>query len=121
MDIGVDASSTPVKNFLQNVPANMDVQEVVMSPDRTQLAWKFTVRPLPLGIKAAINSSFVRRSAPYEAGLWTSDLNFNHLDRIGTVDIRDDKINAVRWTPDGKNLSFIDDNALYTVPVNETR
>ena len=118
MDLGIDASSAPVKNFIQNVPANMDVQEVALSPDRTQLAWKFTVKPLPLGVKATINSSYVRRSKPFKAGLWISDLNFNHLREIGTVDIRDDKISMVRWTSDGKSLSFVDDDTLYTVPVN---
>ena len=118
MDLGVDVSSAPVENFIQNVPANLDVQEVALSPDRTRLAWKFVVKPLPLGIKVTINSSYVRHSAPSEAGLWTSDLNFNHLHEIGTVDIRDDQISTVRWTPDGKSLSFVDDNALYTVPVN---
>ena len=118
MDLGVDAASVPVKNFIQDIPPNMDIQEVVLSPDRTHLAWKFTVRPLLLGIEATINSSYVRRSSPYEAGLWTSDLNFNHLHEIGTADIRNDAISTVRWTPDGRSLSFFDQNTLYTVPVD---
>ena len=118
MDLGADASSAPVQNYIQNVPANMDVQEVSLSPDRKLLAWKFTVKPLPLGLKATINSGYVRRSAPTLAGLWVSDLNFNHLREIGTLDIRDDHVSNLRWTPDGKRLSFIDGDALYTVPIN---
>ncbi len=117
-DFGDVPASAPAKFYLPHVPANMDVQEVVMSPDHTHLAWKFTVKPLPLGIEATINSNYVRYSAPYEAGLWTSDLNFNHLHEVGTIGTQEDKISTVRWTPDGKSLSFVDNNALYTVSVN---
>lgn len=116
-DFGDVSSSVPAKFYLPQVPANMDVQEVVLSPDRTRLAWKFAVKPLPLGIKATINSSYVRHSAPSEAGLWISDLNFNHLHEIGTLDIRDDHVSNLRWTPDGQQLSFINADALYTVPI----
>lgn len=89
-----------------------------MSPDRKLLAWKFAVKSLPLGLKSTINSDFVRRSAPAAAGLWVSDLNGNDLREIGTLDIRDDSISNVRWTPDGTRLSFIDAGDLYTVPIN---
>ncbi len=116
-DFGDNPASAPAKFYLPQVPANMDVQEVVMSPDRTRLAWKFGVKPLPLGIQATINSSYVRHSAPAEAGLWTSDLNFNHLRKIGTLDIRDDHVSNLRWTPDGQQLSFINDGAFYTIPM----
>ena len=104
--------------YIQHVPPNMDVQQVVLSPDRSRLAWKFAVKPLPLGLKATINSGYVRHSSPVTAGLWISDLNLNNLREIGTVDIRDDHITNLRWTPDGKRLSFIDGDALYTVPVD---
>jgi len=110
--------ATSPRFYIQHVPANMDVQQVVLSPDRNRLAWKFTVKPLPLGLKATINSGYVRRSSPVAAGLWVSDLNCNNLREIGTVDIRDDQITDLRWTPDGRRLSFIEGAALYTVPAN---
>lgn len=118
MDLGVDVASSPVKNYIQTLPANMTIQEAALSPGRTLLAWHLAVKPLPLGLKATIDSSYVRRSAPNEAGLWVSDLNFNHLREIGTLDIRDDHISNLRWTPDETHLSFIDDGTLYAVPVN---
>jgi len=104
--------------YFQYVPPNMDIQQVRLSPDRSRLAWKFTVKPLPLGLRATINSNYVRRSSPVTAGLWTSDLNCNNLHEVGTVDIRDDQITNLRWTPDGKRLSFIDGDTLYTIPAD---
>ena len=117
-DFGDGPAPAPASFYIPQVPANMDVQEVTLSPDRNRLAWKFTVKPLPLGLKATISSRYVRQSSPVTAGLWTTDLNLNNLHEIGTVDIRDDHITNLRWTPDGKRLSFIDGDALYTVPVD---
>ena len=117
-DFGDGPASAPASFYIPQVPANMDVQEVVLSPDRNRLAWKFTVKPLPLGLKATINSGYVRHSSPSMVGLWISDLNLNHLREIGTLDIRDDHITNLRWMPDGKRLSFMDGDALYTVPAD---
>ena len=117
-DFGDGPSPAPAHFYMPQVPANMDVQQVVLSPDSSRLAWKFSVKPLPLGLKAAINSGYVRRSSPVTAGLWVSDLNLNHLREIGMVDSRDDHITSLRWTPDGKSLSFVDGDALYTVPAD---
>jgi len=117
-DFGDGPSPAPAQFYIPQVPANMDVQQVVLSPDSSRLAWKFVVKPLPFGLKATINSSYVHRSSPVIAGLWVSDLNLNNLREIGTVNSRDDHITNLRWTPDGKRLSFIDGDALYTIPAD---
>jgi hypothetical protein len=117
-DYDVVTPTTSSHFYMQHIPPNMDVQKVILSPDESRLAWKFTVKPLPLGLASTINSSYVRRSAPTVAGLWVSDLNCNHLREIGTLDIRDDHLTNLRWTPDSKKLSFINDNIFYTVPAD---
>ncbi len=118
VNFGGSVASAPCSIYYEHIPPNMDIQEVALSPDGQRLAWKMAVKPLPLGLQAAINSSYVRRSSPTTVGLWTSLVNCSDLYEVGTLDARDDHVSGLRWTPDGKRLSFIDDDTLYTVPAD---
>ncbi len=115
VDFGAAASDSLCRIYYQHIPPNLDVQEVCLSPDGTQLAWLFAVKPLPLGLQSTINSNYVRHSAPNAVGLWVSDLDCGHLRELGRMDIRDGPLSTLHWLPGGHAVSFVNNAALYTI------
>jgi hypothetical protein len=118
VDFGMDAAAAPRTIYYQHISPNFDIKEVTLSPDRTHLAWKFGVKPLPFGLQSTADTSYVRQLSPSSVEIWISSLNCGNLHEIGSLNIRDDSPNTLHWMPDSKGLSFIYNSTLYTVPIS---
>jgi hypothetical protein len=94
---------------------------VVLAPRGDRLAYLLTRTQTPP------QSPLLRRlwqwfgkGVRQERSIWVSDLEGHHMREIGYSIVRpgapipDD----LRWTPDGKQLSFIAGKSLYTVPAD---
>src|SRR5262249_15860372 len=94
-----------------SLPDGAKANEIALSPRGDLRAWRFSFeRSTSSGTKVSSEE------------LWVSQLDGTYMRLIGWVEARpplyDDLAGSLRWTPDGKNLSFIYQKALYTVPVN---
>ena len=116
-DFSAVPSASPRVLYFQYVPANMNVREAALSPHGNRIGWIFEVKSLPFGIDALRNSNYVHHEQPYLVGLWTSKIDCSDLQKVGTLGISDGPLSDLRWTPDGRHLSVICQNALCTVPV----
>lgn len=96
-----------VRPYGIRLPVACKVYEVVLDRQGQRLAWVL-VEPNK------------------EAGVWVSNLAGKGMRQIGALEIEYDKDlgptseipHTVRWLPDGKQLSFLYKNALWTVPAD---
>ncbi|HZT40651.1 MAG TPA: hypothetical protein VFA07_00610 [Chthonomonadaceae bacterium] len=95
-----------------------------ISPQGDRLAWVLTLEnahPEPAWLQRLWALFGQRQRKTF--GLWVSHLDGSQLREIGHINYQpDDEVpQDIRWTPDGKRLSFLYKGALYTVPVDEGR
>jgi hypothetical protein len=97
----------------------------VLSPDKDHIAWKVVCRRSSPFL-TMLGRVFSRlRSEPREtAEIWVSRLDGSGMREIGHLNLHlgpnsvgEKTPSEIRWTPDGKKLSYIYKDTLYTVPV----
>ena len=94
----------------------------VVSPQGDRLAWLVESDYTPPG-SVWLRRVWVflgQRKRPL-VGLWISRVDGSHMQEIGHLNYKpgEEIPQDIRWTPDGKRLSFLYKGGLYTVPVDE--
>lgn len=118
-------AAVPTHAFRVHLPPGLHVELVdpfpVLSPQGDRLAW------LAAREYAPPNSPWLRRIWTFFGqhrqtliGLWVSRLDGNQMQEIGHLAYRpkEEVPQDIRWTPDGKRLSFLYKGGLYTVPAD---
>src|SRR5579884_2324832 len=111
-EASLDGESASVRDYSISWPQSMRVWDMALSRQGDRLAWRL----MPDDLERAT------------CEIWTSDLRGEARRKIGQVknltrltgdrSIRSPFPVKLRWLPDGKRLSFLYDNALWTVPVD---
>jgi len=128
-EVGLYPNPTPPRRHTLRAPPNAQILDIALSPRGDRLAWAFYFSRVPTGMQwlARFIPSLRKRLRPrVGAGLWVSRLDGSEMREIGYQEI-DPNVPAplrlapaeIHWTPDGRRLSFVYKNALYTVPVNQ--
>jgi hypothetical protein len=125
----IKAGAKPTLKLLP-LPKFADNYSTIMSPRGDRIAWVIsgTGRKAPSGLLDKFFHFLGKKPVP-TAGLWVSKVDGSELHEIGrmefpwkakgnTLPSAALRPSLVRWMPDGKHLSFIHDEALYTVPVD---
>lgn len=104
------------------------VMDVALSPRGDRLAWAFAYTPVPLGIRALRRSRLFRGREPSSFGLCVSRVDGSAMRDLGRLSSPGDRglpywaapgrLRCLRWTPDGKRVSFLYEDGLYTVPAD---
>ncbi len=87
--------------------------EAIVSPQGDRIAWKFGATPGPRFLSG---TRFMRHLHPSEAGLYVSRSDGSDMRLLGAFHTPPDELIHLRWTPDGRRLSFACRGSLYTVP-----
>ena len=106
------------------LPAGATVEALVYSPQGDRLAWvinRATFSPLALPLLRRWLPGFIARPQR-SASLWVSGTLGEAMHEVGHIPVRPQGhtfylLDYVRWQPDGKTLSFVSNDNLYTVPV----
>jgi hypothetical protein len=102
------------------------VLDVALSPQGDRLLWRTmdnVYNHKPKVVEWLMERAGLDPCPPLHV-LWTSGLDGSKMREIGRVSIRSNlvcdaaSISNYRWTPDGSRVSYIYDDALWTVPVN---
>jgi hypothetical protein len=119
VDFGLERTAPPPHHFMVTPPRTKDVLEVVLSPDGKNLAWLVVGEDLT-HVKPLDSSKDKDGRTTRE--IWVSQADGIGMKRLGWLltapGYNDVYADSLRWTPDSKHLSFIYENALYTVPVH---
>jgi hypothetical protein len=123
------AGAKPAQKLVP-LPTFADYYNTIVSPNGDRIAWVIS----GTGRKSHTNLlekffSFLGQKPVPTAGLWVSKVDGSELHEIGRMEFPWKpkgnnlpsaalRLSMVRWTPDSKHLSFIHDEALYTVPVD---
>jgi hypothetical protein len=112
------------------LPGFADNYSTIVSPRGDRIAWVIsgTGRKSPTNLLERLFGFLGQKPVP-TTGLWVSKVDGSELHEIGrmefpwkpkgnTLPSAALRPSLVRWMPDGKHLSFIHDEALYTVPVD---
>jgi len=98
------------------------MDEVVLSPDGKRLAWKLHAREngAGSGLLARLLAYFGARPRAM-ISLWVSRLDGSDFHEIGheeapPMHVWPEAIREAQWTPDGRHVSFLFQDALWTVP-----
>ncbi len=107
---------TPHRDIVVPLPSGAVTSEAEMSPDGRRMAWVFDFE---VGLAA---NPMLRRLPFMPLGpgrgiseVWVSDLDGSHMHPVATADTnpRSTGPSQVRWTPDGRRLTFVYNGALY--------
>jgi hypothetical protein len=115
------APSQPVRRVTIPMPADAEYGHIILSPQGDRLLWSmFARQAMPL-------QEWLHRLFPsYKPSLnlvirWqVSRLDGSDMHEIGMIRVsrRNGSYSNPRWLPDGKRISFIHNNTLYTVPAD---
>ena len=96
------------------------LDEVVLNPSGDRLVWEFTGEESPLLYNALqrIYGIFGVHSKQF-ASLWTSKTDGSAMREVGRLHLTSVEVkpHALHWTPDGRNISFLYKEKLYSIPV----
>ena len=92
--------------------------EAALSPNGNRVAWLFGYRTGPLGLSILGRLPKYRYARSTIVGLWISDTNGGGMRLLGNLDTDKGSPDVLRWTPDGKRISFICQDAIWTVPAD---
>ena|SRR5579859_7318626 len=114
-DVDVETERGATRAWEIRFPRGGRAQEVVLSPRADRLAWVFYFgSPYP-----GRNVTKERRAT---CEIWISCLDGSRMHLAGYQsdyqDVYDVSLNGLKWLPDGKRLSFIYADALYTIPAD---
>lgn len=117
------------REFSVNLPARLNTTTsarhaaAALSPDGTRIAWLLyseeVAPPLEQWTARMLSPVLILQRPPrYRLHLYISNADGTGMRAVGHVDVpRGDRSRSVlRWTPDGKRLSFVYNHALWTVP-----
>ena len=105
----------PVRKITLSLPAT-DVTDCALSPAGKQFAWqlyKVHLSPRANLAERAV-ALLLRRRTTYTHSIWVSDLDGGNLRQI-TPETERAGPAYIHWTPDGKNVGYRYDDALWTV------
>ena len=99
-----------------------EVEDVVLNPSGSRLAWRFTAHHTPLlygALKRLYNVFGVYDNT--SVSLWTSKTDGSEMHELGSINLNSPvpQPQLLRWTPDGRNLSFKNDEKLYSIPATK--
>lgn len=92
--------------------------EAALSPGGDRLAWRFEHKPPPFGLTFFNGTALGRSFEPSRVGLWVSRIDGGDMRLIGFVNVGTGAMEMLRWTPDGKRVSFLHQNQLWSVPAD---
>ena|SRR5579871_5556216 len=125
-DILADRANAPTRAHTLTIPMpahTIDTNGLAprLSPQGDRLAWVLILDnapPEPAWLQRL--RSWFGQGKQRTMGLWVSGLDGSAMREIGHIAYRpgDEVPQDIRWTPDGKRLSFLYKGALYTVPVD---
>ncbi len=119
----VDLNANPalVRTLPTVAPPNADIEEMVLSPQGDRIAWKTNtwhdlqsaVSEFMSGLKGTGQRGRVTGYA-----IWVSRLDGTEMKQLGMERLPNSGFGFehLRWLPDGKSVSFVYKNGLYTVP-----
>ncbi len=124
VDFGLGPHTAPPHHVMITPPRTRNRPDVVLSPDGRRLAWLVTGEDI-----THVNHPFGsyheddRTTFLGTQEVWVSRVDGTRMKRLGwllTHPYSGDGVDAeaLRWTPDGKHLSFIYRDGLYIVPVH---
>jgi hypothetical protein len=113
------------RSYTQLAPNNIAADEIVPSPDGKRIAWQVSYDyENPVLVFLHKISSSVQVTKQHRIALWIKDPENAKARELGYL-VEDNaqpnqpaSPNGLAWTPDGKSLSFLYDNALWTLPVD---
>ncbi|HLK56995.1 MAG TPA: hypothetical protein VKU00_10540 [Chthonomonadaceae bacterium] len=122
--VGLYPNNTPESQVTIPLPANMELHDLVLSPQGDRLLWVFSATRAPnfgaflTRIFPFLKSRFTPRTV---VSLQVSRLDGKDRHEIGYMDgdaSKGDPIDHVRWAQDGKRAGFLYNSTLYAVPVD---
>lgn len=122
-EIGLYPNPTPGRKFTVMMPDGAEIRDIALSPQGDRLAWSlFSKRVPPMrAFLAKLLPSLVKNATPsYGISLWTSRTDGKELRELGFQEVKPNDPALpepvdLRWTPDGKRLSFRYKEALYVM------
>jgi hypothetical protein len=113
---------TTARKRIGAFPSKSAAVAAALSPDGTRIAWLVTGSrsrlPIPVWI-ARLWPALWRYAAPRSIfALWVSRADGSDMREVGEEDASTAKRRpcSLAWTPDGKRLSYLYNDALYAVP-----
>ena len=113
-----------VRKFKIHMPSYVVLVDLAFSPHGDRIAWVLMqTHPSPASALLHRILPMVKLVPKTVTGLWVSQIDGSNLHEIGHLDNpsgpnKIPPIDYVRWLPDGKKLSFVYRDALYTVPAD---
>ena len=123
LDIRIGAHTTGLKTPSIQLPPDVGISEIAISPQGDRIAWNLTMPAAPKWVLAL--KRWVRHThgeGEHVEGLWVSRIDGTEMREIGRREMKSDggsepRLYQLQWVPGSKRLSFMFDSALYTVPV----
>jgi hypothetical protein len=92
-------------------PDNLIMSDIALSPQGNKLAWQLEANDF---------------SSSHKVSIWTSGIDCSHKSEVGTTHVDAAKftlssmmdMSGLAWSPDGKRISFVYHDLLWTAPVD---
>jgi hypothetical protein len=116
-DFDVDSKPEALHRYKITLPNGARADEIALSPRGDQLAWKLYF----LHERPDANGKGGRAADE----LWISRADGSRMHPLASQDVRprdyevsEDSLVQLQWRPDGRQLSFVYEGVLYTIPAN---
>jgi len=100
------------------IPHNAQVSEIECSPKGDKLAWLLSFRPSSIAPLEML--PFIHAAPGHTTGeVWISNTDGSNMHVLITGAVSTERHSGphfLRWTPDETQVSFVDDDTLYTIP-----
>jgi hypothetical protein len=103
--------------FLKTPPDVYGRVSAQVSPDGKQVAWVFGEVPPFLGISALNQTQFMRAQHINIQSVWISGSSGENMHKIYEETAADGAFTDINWSPDQRWISYIEDNAIWRIPV----
>jgi len=122
VDIGIGAHVTGLKTRHITLPPHAYIEDIVLSPQGDRIAWLLSMRGGPdwlLQLQRRIPR--VHLQAERVEGVWISRIDGAEMHEISRREVDTKhrfppRLDQLQWVPGSKRLSFMYQDALYTVP-----
>jgi hypothetical protein len=120
-EVSLHPAPTLVHHLVVPLPNGNSWDYFKLSPDGKRISYTVNIhREKPRSTRVQRIFSFFQPESPpsNEEQLWVARLDGTERRQVGTIDAaKHFLLNSYRWTPDSKRISFICDDALWTIPV----
>ncbi len=122
-ELNLASGFSPTRTYSVQIPQGRYACDVITAPRGDQIAWKFAFENHE-GVIDVLSRWLPRFRAPCQTvALYVSSVNGSNMHDLGRMESIDNKSDEVfmrepdyiKWTPDGKHLSFIYRDSLYLV------